>query len=78
MAQMEIIWPEVFGTDGFRYKKGDEALACADGLVGWGNCAFCRGRIPDDFGKGMIKIGQFLGIDPTADKLMKYADTLNS
>jgi hypothetical protein len=71
---MIMIWPEVFENEDFKYKKGEESKACADGLVGWGNC-YCEAP-PEGFGKGMVKIGRVLDIAPIAENLVKYADGL--
>jgi len=66
---------EVFTNTEFNYKKGEELLACADGLLGW---AFCMSgnQPPETFGSGMVKISTFLGISANPDSLSDYADKI--
>ena len=71
-----ITYPEVFTNKKFQYGKTekDKHLACADGLMGWGNCHIQTP--PEDFGTGMVKISQLLGISASPEALMEYADQI--
>lgn len=76
---MDAIWPEVFqtgmlSTDGYNLTR-DRAIACADGLCGWGNC-HAGVPIPEKFGEGMAAIGRYLGINPLPENLHQYADQI--
>jgi len=80
MEEMEmnitIMWPDVFTAPSFEYPEGHDSkgAAIADGLVGWANCIISKDKIPDQFGKGMIKVGARVGISPTAENLSSAAD----
>lgn len=67
------IWPKVFTDNKYVYHTGDETIACSDGLIGWAGCE-TGNKPPEGFGKGMVKIGKLLGISPTGENLIKYAD----
>jgi hypothetical protein len=66
-------WHDVFITG--KPSSQDKRTACAQGLAGWAGC-MSGNKPPDNWGKGMVEIGQLLGIVPTADNLSKYADEL--
>lgn len=72
-----MIFPEVFTNLEFQYPDTEisKALACADGLIGWGHCIMGM-ETPRHFGKGIVKISQVLSINATSDNLMQYADRL--
>lgn len=64
-------WPEIFTTENVEGKS--KAGLCADGLCAWGNC-HAGSKPPESFGRVMAKIGARLGISPTGDELMKWAN----
>lgn len=64
-------FPKIFIT-GVMPKDYCERKACADGLCGWAMCMIGN-TPPENFGKGMIKIGNLLGIVATGDNLMEYS-----
>lgn len=71
------IWPEIFTNKDFEYKEEDpktlKAIACADGLSGWGIC-MTGFSPPEHFGMAMVKIGEILGnMTVTCDELMDYS-----
>ena len=75
--EMTVCWPEVFTDENFEYDTSSDTFrreACADGLTGWAACVLEKSPAP--FGRGMVKIGAALGIAPTQENLMAYADTL--
>jgi len=69
-------WPKIFTNKDFEYQEEDKerlkAMACADGLSGWGICK--SGHSPaEHFGTGMVKIGDILDITPDDKSLVKLA-----
>ena len=76
-----VIWPEIFLTGKIpeEYKQMPEwerkACLCADGLSGWA-CTIMELR-PENFGKGMVIIGEHLDGATTGEKLLAYSKTLN-
>jgi len=50
----------------------DKAVITAMALVNWGNC-HAGNTPPEDFGEGMVIVGQKLGISPT---VMEYSKSL--
>ena len=82
-------WPAVFTDETFEYDAPDPQInrdsAVVDGLSGWAICMSGGGvdspeererrcGIPNNFGKGMVKIHKVLGVSPTPDRLEKMAD----
>ena len=68
---MQFIWPEVFTNPDFRYagkKAYEEALS--DGLQGWALC-YSGAEVPENFGKGMVKIGSAARCNATPEGLDK-------
>jgi len=69
-------WPQIFIDENFEYEEKDKktlkAIACADGLSGWGLC-MSGFKAPKPFGMAMVKIGNILGIAVTSDDLMEYS-----
>ena len=68
MSQLvKVLWPEVFTNPDFEYAetKNAKKQAMADAYTGWANCTvlgLCGPpSLPDNFGKGMVKIGNFIG-----------------
>jgi len=80
MTQPELLWSEIFiNPDNVTYGLGETGLkqALADGLGGWGCCMATGDRpVPKNFGIGMIKIGDRLGITPLAQNLQEMFDKL--
>ena len=71
------MWPEVFTNPDFEYDPSDKdhvAKALADGLSGWGNCVL--GNIPEGFGMGMVKIGEFAKCGASSKDLSAKAHEL--
>lgn len=80
----DMRFPEVFTNEHFRYddNKNKKALACSDGLEGWGLCMSGK-KPPKNFGEGMVKISEILkgelgGSGAIPEALMKIADTLKT
>ncbi len=76
---MKIIWAEVIIDPDFEYGPVTEEsrqAACADGLDAWA----CRTleSPPENFGRGLVKIGQHLGLLATRHNLMEYAKKFTS
>ncbi len=74
---MTAIWPKIFSHSDFQYEEKDKkilkAMACADGLSGWGLC-MSGFKAPKPFGMGMVKIGNILdNTAVTSDDLMEYS-----
>lgn len=78
-GKSKIIWPEVF-IDPSSVTYTERSKAIADGLVGWANCRITPigEDLPEMFGMGMVKIGDFLGYGSTANRLNKEADEIIS
>ena len=76
LAMSIVQWPEIFTNKDFEYQEKDkerlEAMACADGLTGWGICK--SGYAPaEHFGSGMIKIENILGTTSDDKSLVELA-----
>ncbi len=73
--QDALLWPDVFTDESLQYAdmpEGKTAALC-DALLGWGNCS-AGATVPEGFGRGMVKIGEFLGITPTPENIRAIAD----
>ena len=70
----QMIWPEIFINENFEYPDSTKRFgsAIADGLSGWGNC-YAGAEIPENFGKGMAKIDEIVGV-ATPDELLEASD----
>ncbi len=66
------IWPEVFTNPDFEYGPDDKMQAVADGLAGWACCAL--GKPPENFGQGMVRVGEATGVGALEKNLRPLAD----
>lgn len=75
ITKNSITWDEVFNTGKIDYPNTHEGTgaAIATGLCGWANCMMGN-KPPENFGNGMVALGQFLAISPTADGFKEAAD----
>jgi len=73
-----MFFPQILTDPDFKYPDtpSKRAAAIADGLSGWG-CCMAGATQPVDFGKGMVKIGEIVGITPTPENLTKAADEID-
>lgn len=74
---MGVIWPEIFTNKDFEYPIGaiQPNTVITDGLIGW-SCCMARAALPENFGKGMAKILEIVGV-ATPDDLLKMAEKLD-
>lgn len=70
--QHKYIWPTVF-LEGHKDYDNKHAAA-ADGLEGWALCSLSRR--PENFGRGMIVVGKYLGLDqaPTVEAIQAWLE----
>ena len=70
----DFIWPDVFEEGTYNYPKTKEGRgkALADANTGWAICQ-SGGKPPENFGKGMVVIGEALGETPTPENVLKMS-----
>jgi len=73
----EYIWPEIFVDPDAceRPAKNARKIAVADALHGWGLCSV-GAEIPEAFGRGMVKLGEWAGKTLTPDNASRLADEI--
>lgn len=73
----DFMWPDVFekGEANYSQDKKGRGEALADANTGWGNChAGCKP--PENFGKGMVVIGEHLGETATPENISRMSEEL--
>ena len=67
--KINLQWHPVFTDPDFEFPQDENPWrVMAQAYAAWGN-AHMGGGIPDNFGMGMAKVGQFLGCDASPDGL---------
>ncbi len=71
----KISWPEVISNPDFQYSgEKIKARAVADGLSAWACCSMASP--PENFGFGMIKIGEAIGGLATEERLSQLSEEI--